>query len=372
MRRFKLGGGYHECPQCKRPDTFSNYIDTATGQPLHEDCGYCVACSYNYPPREYLKEDNDYFARTITDDYDGEQDQESVSFIPAEYIDNYLFKSPIKGQSCLTDYWLSIAPSIEPFLFDALNRYYVGHEPDNKGLRWPQIDAKLRVREIMIQCHGRFSGSRKDAEYQQQSEHYNLRNAGVLDKQSEQDTCLFGEHLLRNADGNTYVGIVESEKTALLCSAVNPDFIWLATCGKTKFLRLVSNVKQRLALCKKVTVFPDVGAQGEWKKYAETINLHNLEVSYGFLNHPNNTDIADLLVYEWMNTRKPIVPVHISDIKKSQPYKSDTLFQEQRKQPIKIRKTNLFPEPYNYDWLEEQMWKEILSPEAAYGYRFLR
>lgn len=46
--------------------------------------------------------------------------------------------------------------------------------------------------------------------------------------------CLFGEHLLQDKV-NANVALVESEKTAVICSLLLPEYIWLATGGKSQF-----------------------------------------------------------------------------------------------------------------------------------------
>ena len=42
--------------------------------------------------------------------------------------------------------------------------------------------------------------------------------------------CLFGLHLLTEADPDQPIAIVESEKSALIMSLVKPDYLWMA-CG---------------------------------------------------------------------------------------------------------------------------------------------
>jgi len=45
--------------------------------------------------------------------------------------------------------------------------------------------------------------------------------------------CLFGEHLLQDKV-NANVALVESEKTAVICFRLLPEYIWLATSGKSQ------------------------------------------------------------------------------------------------------------------------------------------
>ena len=46
--------------------------------------------------------------------------------------------------------------------------------------------------------------------------------------------CLFGEHLLSLCP-DLPVALVEAEKTAVICSAVFPEFLWLSTGGLDQF-----------------------------------------------------------------------------------------------------------------------------------------
>ena len=72
--------------------------------------------------------------------------------------------------------------------------------------------------------------------------------------------CLFGEHLLAQYP-DALVCLVEAEKTAVICSAFCPKFIWLATGGKTQLGDRLDVLKGR-----KVLVFPDIDAYAAWRE----------------------------------------------------------------------------------------------------------
>lgn len=87
----------------------------------------------------------------------------------------------------------------------------------------------------------------------------------LLRKQGEKDSRapwpLFGEHLLADA-GNKPVGIVESEKTALLSALVAPDFIWMATLSMSNLTaNRCSAIRDRDCY-----LFPDNDGLEEWMK----------------------------------------------------------------------------------------------------------
>ena len=95
-----------------------------------------------------------------------------------------------------------------------------------------------------------------------------LRQKGLIPEDWKPEHCLFGLHLLQGWGGT--VAIVESEKTAVIMSALKPDCLWLATGGKTEL-----NVAKLKPLCQhKVILFPDTDENGqayrEWYDIAET------------------------------------------------------------------------------------------------------
>lgn len=66
------------------------------------------------------------------------------------------------------------------------------------------------------------------------------------------------------------VAIVESEKTAVIASVYYPDYIWLATGGKTGCKWTNTTVCKVLA-GRKVILFPDLGCYEAWKAKGELL-----------------------------------------------------------------------------------------------------
>lgn len=58
-----------------------------------------------------------------------------------------------------------------------------------------------------------------------------MKRVGQLPEDWELTQCLFGEHLLPLYPDKP-VALVESEKTAVICSGLMPRFLWRATGGK--------------------------------------------------------------------------------------------------------------------------------------------
>lgn len=57
-----------------------------------------------------------------------------------------------------------------------------------------------------------------------------MKKAGQLPADWQLSQCLFGEHLLALYQGKP-VGLVESEKTAVIAAGLMPKYMWLATGG---------------------------------------------------------------------------------------------------------------------------------------------
>jgi len=79
--------------------------------------------------------------------------------------------------------------------------------------------------------------------------------------------CLFGEHFIDLPGSSNQICLVESEKTAIICSIKTPQFTWLATGG-------IKNLREEtyavLAHCN-VLIFSDLGAEDIWRKKKESI-----------------------------------------------------------------------------------------------------
>ena len=115
--------------------------------------------------------------------------------------------------------------------------------------------------------------------------------------------CLFGEHLLPFCP-DLPVALVEAEKTAVICSAVFPEFLWLATGGLGQF-----NDRVKVLLGRQVIAFPDLGACDIWRKKAKDYPLLDITVSDYLEKNATpqqremGADLADLVVEERRNDR---------------------------------------------------------------------
>ena len=121
-----------------------------------------------------------------------------------------------------------------------------------------------------------------------------MKRKELLPEEWELTQCLFGEHLLSLYPDRT-VALVESEKTAVICAGFIPEYVWLATGGKTSLGNKLDVLSGR-----KVVAYPDVDAYGFW---CERLSVYsNIKVS-DYLQHiagdnPSfrHMDLADLIL----------------------------------------------------------------------------
>ena len=152
----------------------------------------------------------------------------------------------------------------------AAQRYRLGMSRDDGVIFW-QIDEHemLHDGKIMHYC----PDCHRDHDRKPSWVSYHLRCNGLLPDDWKSEHCLFGLHLLseelRVKSEEFATAIVESEKTAVIMSEVKPEYLWLATGGKTEL-----NVARLKPLaCHRVILFPDTDETGEtyreWYEVAE-------------------------------------------------------------------------------------------------------
>ena len=113
------------------------------------------------------------------------------------------------------------------------------------------------------------------------------------------DWPYFGEHLLKNLDSKKPIAIVESEKTAIVCSIVYSKFVWLATGSKAN-LSPERFIPLRNYDC---TIFPDrdgLTGEGNWKDKAAQLSKsgYHIKLDTTLINYPGepHDDLADIII----------------------------------------------------------------------------
>ena len=184
-------------------------------------------------------------------------------------------------------------------------KYHIGTTMDGHTIFY-QFDTQNRCRGGKIIPYNPETGHRiKDDHFPPVMwVHTNLKAAHLLPPEWRLTQCLFGELLLQDKV-NANVALVESEKTAVICSLLLPEYIWLATGGKSQFNDRLMVLKGR-----KVTAFPDIDGYDEWRKKAK--NYPMLDITISDILERNATpdqrerqvDIADVLLEEMLKERQ--------------------------------------------------------------------
>ena len=204
---------------------------------------------------------------------------------------------PPSGTNHLISYLKTMIPS------SAINRiitdYRLASTPD-QAIIVLQIDQESQCRTGKIMQYDPATGHRiKDTNQPGRINwlHSVLKRKKQLPKDWQLTQCLFGEHLLSQHPDKT-VALVESEKTAIISSALMPQYLWLATGGKSGL------TSERLSALKgrKIIVFPDTDAFKDWQQ--KIFNLPHLDIRISCLLEDNATpeekaahiDLADWIL----------------------------------------------------------------------------
>ena len=299
------------CPSCGRKHCFAPYVDEENrpadpekyGRCDHESsCGYCL-----YPPSEPDWKEPRKFVRhnstprrtrtTITP----KQDALPICTIPMTLVRRTVRLRP---QSDFITFLLTLF-DIET-VRQLVDEYYIGVTRSADTIFY-QIDSKGQCRTGKVMKYDPATGHRiKDPEAKTPITwiHSILKQQNLLPKEWELTQCLFGEHLL-NKYPDKPVALVEAEKTAIICSALMPQCVWVAVGGKTQLGDKVEILQGRT-----VIAFPDTDGYEKWvQKCAERPHL-NIQVS-DYLQRTATeqdkamgADIADILI-RWKQNNAP-------------------------------------------------------------------
>lgn len=302
----------HTCPNCGGKRCFTRYIDEE-GNYLSDEVGRCdheSACGYHYTPSDYFRDHPDakpgHDWRELTAEerirlLSKPKPQTPICTIPEAIITRSVRP---EIHSNLTLYLSTI---LDPVVLEGvIFLYRLGVTKDRDTIFF-QIDAQGRCRTGKIMKYNPSTGHRiKDENVPSKITwvHSLLKARGSLPPSWTLTQCLFGEHLLPQYPQRK-VALVESEKTAVICAALMPSYIWLATGGKTQLGDKLSVLAGR-----EVIAFPDVDGYEEWKKKLSTSGSLNIRISDYLEKNATpedreaHIDIADLLLRQNSQTQR--------------------------------------------------------------------
>ncbi|CAZ98728.1 DUF6371 domain-containing protein [Zobellia galactanivorans] len=239
-----------DCPKCGGKKTLTLFMNRLTGEVYPDTFGTCdrqESCGYNNRPKRTTRTSKEVIKPTPPKPIDYIDIQEVIN---RELEGNNHFFTFLRG--CIGT--------------DGLNhvkmKYRLGTSIEHsKFVAFPQIDEKGRCRQIKEMLYDPKTGKRKKIKGAQRWAFEKFRYPNLNLEQ-----CFFGSHLI--AGNEKPIALVESEKTALICSYFIPDYIWLATGCLTML------TPQRCAFLKgrKLILYPDKGkAFAIWKMKAAKI-----------------------------------------------------------------------------------------------------
>lgn len=294
----------HKCPNCGDNHSLTRYVDPS-GKYLADNVGRCnheSSCAYHYSPKDYFRDHPDlkpsgHNWRELTAEekmrVQPAAKPRSICYIPRAIVDKS-FRSD--QNSDLTAY---LSTFIDPLVLEGvINDYRLGVTKDRDTIFF-QIDIEGRCRTGKIMKYDCTTGHRiKDANEPNRITwvHSIMKHNNELPENWELTQCLFGEHLLASFPDKR-VALVEAEKTAVICAAMMPSFVWLATGGKSQF-----NDRLKVLQGRKVVAFPDLDGYDLWASKARQYPNLDITVSNILVKEaerktlPEGMDIADWIV----------------------------------------------------------------------------
>lgn len=248
-----------------------------------------------------------------------------------------------------TSLYLWLCKEFEPGEVDEVfSAYRVGaskfiSEQGGRAVSFPYIDVAGRCVDCKIFHINPNTGSRKTAPPVKRWDGGELRSTWALAelkrKEHRAEWCNFGDHLLKGREGAP-LGVVESEKTALILSLAYPDILWIAVGSKNN----LTPKRFEPYRGRKVTVYPDrdgyndkprkdgKGIEKGWRTIAADLAAHGFSLSIDTTTerHPgeSNDDLADIVLRWRHGKQKPPTPskgVANSDTPKVSPQKAEAI-----------------------------------------------
>jgi len=264
------------CPSCGRHRCFTPYVDNEGvpadaeryGRCDHESsCGYC-----EYPPSEQFRQGGYVSAMRNFEKRPFKTKAEpkpSPCTIPEDIVRESVVFSP---KNAFIAFLLRLFT--EERVKELVELYQIGTTKEGYTVFY-QIDTQARVRTGKIIPYNPVTGHRiKDGSVPEAMwVHSRLKSLHQLPDDWTLTQCLFGEHLLTLFPDKT-VGLVESEKTAVICAAAMPEYVWMATGGKSQF-----NDRLRVLQGRRIVAFPDIDAYDLWLRKIKDYTRLDITVS---------------------------------------------------------------------------------------------
>lgn len=290
----------HTCPECKQRRCFSRYIDTEGKiqfPPYVGRCDHEQRCGYHYAPSEYFKDNPHEQERLSEERYAAHTPQTIIQPKPTSFIPDEMIKASMQHYEANNLFRFLCLRFGRDKTMELMRRYHVGTSKHWQGATvfW-QVDTDGKARTGKIILYNPQTGKR----IKQPFCHVTWVHSTLHIQDFNLRQCFFGEHLL-TSDKMKPIALVESEKTALVCTAHLPQFTWIASGGKNGCLH-----EQCLDVLRgrTVTLFPDLGATDYWRSKIPMMRSLGIDIHlYDYLERAatdeqriQGLDIADFLL----------------------------------------------------------------------------
>ncbi len=269
-----------DCPHCGGRKTFTIYIDTEkNNEELSTEFGRCDrenSCGYVRAPGQ------GQFTK-------GESG--NVEIIPQQYVDKYIVESTLTWYKknpftkCLVEKFGAKAE-------EALLRYFVGTTKSLGTIFWTIDNYGVAHSGKVIHYVGVDSES-KLAPYREKEKfpYYPFKT------ENGYYPCFFGQHLVKK---DSTVWIVESEKTAILCSITWPEHTWIASGGSNGATNKKIEILKNSGFQGVISAMPDADKAGReaMGRWVANFDFYGYELLVGDLGdeYQNGEDWGDLIL----------------------------------------------------------------------------
>ena len=301
LQKYKGISTRHTCPECGQKQSFTLYLDGKNNAPIHSKVGKCnreSKCGYHYTPKQFYNDNPSISIDTTSLNGCWDKSKPIVPLIPPGTIPFSFVERSVSYKSNFVRFLCEILTDEQ---IQAIGENYaLGATKTSEVIFW-QIDIQGKVRTGKIMQYNPDTGRRlKHESGAIDWVHNKLKKIGTLPEDFNLKQCFFGEHLLKLYPEKT-VAIVESEKSALIASAVFPDLVWLSAGN----IHGLSIEKCEVLKSRNIILFPDLNAFDKWSEKAIQIKKeYNCNITVSSLLEDIATpeakadglDLADYLI----------------------------------------------------------------------------
>lgn len=274
------------CPKCGRKKCFTLYLDR-DNRPAGDQYGICdhtKECGYRLYPTGRI--DNSAIAPVVIEKVD-------PIYYTRQQVSNYTLYKYNNGLSRF------LQPKFKKSELTKVFRDYCIGSVDYGIIFW-QIDEQYRVHRGKVMWYNP-DGHRTKIQNPDGTERGRIKMMWQFlhrDRATEPEMCYFGQHLV-SLYPDKPVALVESEKTCLIASLIEPQYNWIATLSINNFqthrLDFLKNFQNY------VLVFPDRDGFDKWKEKTAAIQnlMPNLKIGINdfILQYGNGKeDLADVFL----------------------------------------------------------------------------